>query len=431
MPGIPRYTKILLLLCVGSTIFLAASIIFSNLLGEKADKDAIASRAELRPDTVQGLTTSTRKRNLTDELINKMTLLGKWLLSSEESLPPPTINTKKEPYLILIWKHGEFLERRHIKRFTNIKFSPWENCTVKNCALTYRSQDLDAADAVVFHLHLTKSRSELPIKSRWDQRWIFLTDESPKHSFLYGNQEISSYNGVFNWSMTYRMDSDVPVPYGRVISRSYVNSGGTNFSEDALKKSKTKLATVMGSNCAGTNGRWEYVSELKSLLGDDLDVYGKCLNGNVTACPGHFDRDCLALNAYKFYLAFENSNCREYITEKVFWHGYHKLAVPIIMGAAKRDCEQLLPPRSFLHVSDFANPAALASYIRYLNRHGDEYLKFHEWRRYYRVINEHGYFGSVSRHYCRICEALHYNIPTAKVYEDMESFWNKKRDCIL
>lgn len=313
--------------------------------------------------------------------------------------------------------------------YFHFRFSPWNNCTVNRCILSYQSKDLDIADAVVFHLHLTRSALELPTRTRWNQRWIFLTDESPMHTFLYGNQQLFKYNGLFNWSMTYRMNSDVPVPYGRTISTSFIHSPEINFSKDVIKKLKTKLVTVMGSNCAGTNGRWKYIKELKLIFSNDLDIYGKCLNGNTTACPGHFDRDCSVLNAYKFYLAFENSNCKEYITEKVFWHGYHKLAIPVIMGASKKDCEKLLPPHSFLHVNDFANPMALANYIRYLNQHDDKYFEFHEWRKYYKVINEHGYFGSISRHYCRICEALHYNFPIIKVYEDIESFWNKKRDC--
>lgn len=302
---------------------------------------------------------------------------------------------------------------------------------MKNCILTYRATDLDIADAVVFHLHLTKDKSELPVRQRWDQRWIFLTDESPMHTFLYGNQDLFEYNGLFNWSMTYRMDSDVPIPYGRMVQASFINFQSTNLFKNSLRTLKNKLVAVMSSNCASKNGRWNYISELKSLLGNDLDIYGKCLHGNTTACPGHFGRDCPILNEYKFYLAFENSNCKEYITEKVFWHGYHKLAVPIIMGAPKRDCELLLPPHSFLHVSDFANPTSLANYIRYLHHYNDKYFEYHNWRIYYRVVNEHGYFGSISRHYCRICEALHYNHPTVKTYEDIESFWNRKQDCIL
>ncbi|OAD61948.1 Alpha-(1,3)-fucosyltransferase [Eufriesea mexicana] len=399
MLGISRYVKILLFLCICSTIFCTIFVTFPNLLRKRVNREVSARKTDHQEQTKEGLAILLRKRNYTNRQIGKMSLLGRWLLSSEGSLPPPIINKKKEPYLILIWKHGKFLERRHIKRFTNKKFSPWKNCTVKHCVLSYRSKDLNIADAVVFHLHLTQSMLELPTRTRWNQRWIFLTDESPLHTFLYGNQELFKYNGLFNWSMTYRVNSDVPVPYGRTISKSFINSPDINFSKDLIKNLKTKLITIMGSNCAGTNGRWNYVNELKLIFGNDLDIYGKCLN--------------------------------EYITEKVFWHGYHKLAIPVIMGAPRKDCEKLLPPHSFLHVDDFANPTALANYIRYLNQHDDKYFEFHEWRKYYKVINEHGYFGSISRHYCRICEALHYNFPVVKVYEDIESFWNKKQDCIL
>ncbi|XP_011634119.1 alpha-(1,3)-fucosyltransferase 7-like [Pogonomyrmex barbatus] len=365
-------------------------------------------------------------RGFTDEQVRNISVLGKWLLAPEGSSPLQS-NISNKTYLILIWKYGQFLERRHIKRFTSTKFSPWDQCSVQNCILSYDEKDLQRADAVVFHLHFTKSSSELPARSRADQRWVFLTDESPFHTFLYGHQSLSNYDGLFNWSMSYRMDSDVPVPYGRTIRVS--NNISTKSWRTILKASKTKLAAIMGSNCGSRNGRWVYVKALKSSLRGDLDILGRCLDGNRTICPGHFDRDCAALGAYKFYLSFENSNCREYLTEKVFWNAYHKFAIPIIMGASRQDCQQLLPPRSFLHTDDFASVNALADYLRYLDHDDERYLRYHEWRDHYRVINEHGYFGSVSRHYCRLCEALHYNPTKPKVYTRLEHFWSKEKDC--
>ncbi|XP_070160204.1 4-galactosyl-N-acetylglucosaminide 3-alpha-L-fucosyltransferase FUT6 [Polyergus mexicanus] len=368
------------------------------------------------------------ERGFTDKQIGKMSLLGKWLLAPEET-PPPRSNITDRNYLILIWKHGPFLERRHIRRFTKNKFSPWERCSVENCTLSYDKKDLHRADAVVFHLHFTKSSSELPVRSRADQRWIFLTDESPFHTFLYGRQRLSDYDNLFNWSMSYRMDSDVPVPYGRTIRiPDNVSNANDRHWDVIVKTTKTKLVAVMGSNCGGRNGRWSYVKALKSLLGDDLDILGKCLNGNRTVCPGHFDRNCAALSSYKFYLSFENSNCREYLTEKVFWNAYGKLAVPIIMGASRYDCRRLLPPHSFLHTDEFASVDSLADYLKYLDRDNNRYIEYHEWRDRYRVINEHGYFGSISRHYCRVCEALHYNSIAPKVYTRLENFWSN-RDC--
>ena len=56
-------------------------------------------------------------------------------------------------------------------------------------------------------------------------------------------------------------------------------------------------------------------------------------------CAGHFMRDCPDLNDYKFYLAFENSLCSEYITEKLWWNAYSKV------GRAIKDIDQTPPPR--------------------------------------------------------------------------------------
>lgn len=294
---------------------------------------------------------------------------------------------------------------------------------MSNCQLSYDNVNLSEADAVLFHLHLTKSPSDLPVRTNVKQRWIFLTDESPHNTFLLKTQNLQDYNGLFNWSMSYRWDSDVPVPYGRTVLLS--SEGEVPI---AHLRSKSKLAAVLGSNCGGHNRRWWYVNQLKAALNDSLTIFGRCAGGNASACPGHFNRDCPLLRQYKFYLAFENSNCREYLTEKVFWQGYAKLAVPVVFGASRSDCAKLLPPKSYLHHEDFADPRALADYMQHLDKHEDQYLEYHAWRANYKVLNEHGYFGSPSVHYCRICEALNYNSLGSKVYDHLDKFWSK-RDC--
>ena len=87
------------------------------------------------------------------------------------------------------------------------------------------------------------------------------------------------------------------------------------------------MAAVMGSNCEGTTKRWQKLRLLENMM--DLDTYGRC--GKIP-CDGNFRMDCNKINQYKFYFAWENSACQEYITEKVWWNAYHKGAVPVVLG---------------------------------------------------------------------------------------------------
>lgn len=79
---------------------------------------------------------------------------------------------------------------------------PFAACSVKNCRITYEDKALNTADLVIFHLH-RMTNGEVPNRTSTEQIWAFLTDESPYHTFMYSNN-LENYNGLFNWSMTYR-----------------------------------------------------------------------------------------------------------------------------------------------------------------------------------------------------------------------------------
>lgn len=108
-------------------------------------------------------------------------------------------------FTILIWKYGRTIENRHIKHFSKKKHDPFEHCSVKNCQITYENTDYSKADLVIFHLHRMKGIADLPQDySNPKQIWAFLTDESPYHTFLNPNVKLKDFDGIFNWSMTYR-----------------------------------------------------------------------------------------------------------------------------------------------------------------------------------------------------------------------------------
>ena len=72
------------------------------------------------------------------------------------------------------------------------------------------------------------------------------------------------------------------------------------------------------SNCHTQNHRLAYAKLLSNYV--QVDMFGKC---GELQCPRSDPKSCneMLQNDYKFYLAFENSNCRDYITEKFFTHG--------------------------------------------------------------------------------------------------------------
>ena len=86
----------------------------------------------------------------------------------------------------------------------------------------------------------------------------------------------------------------------------------------------------MASHCPTDNFREKFVEALSQYI--RVDSYGKC---GKFPCPnarlGHdYCFDNLSAN-HSFYLAFENSNCPDYITEK-FWRTLSKPVIPIVMG---------------------------------------------------------------------------------------------------
>lgn len=192
-------------------------------------------------------------------------------------------------------------------------------CRTWQCETTDNRDGVDQFDAIVFHLR-SWTPSDLPDKRSPHQRYVFWSMESPAWRYVDTNQ----MSRFFNWTMTYRWDSDVVRPYGWIEPTGSVplhpdeatleqsirsaQKTGKNYAEG-----KTKMAAWFVSNCASFSGRAELVERLQRYV--DVDVYGDC---GTKICPRKREDDCRikAARKYKFYLSFENSLCRDYITEK-------------------------------------------------------------------------------------------------------------------
>ena len=80
----------------------------------------------------------------------------------------------------------------------------------------------------------------------------------------------------------------------------------------------TTTSNILSVTRLARNGRLNYAKQLGKFI--NVDIYGAC---GAHRCPRTSAAKCFNLlnQDYKFYLAFENSNCKDYITEKFFVNG--------------------------------------------------------------------------------------------------------------
>ena len=269
------------------------------------------------------------------------------------------------------------------------------------------------------------------------QKWLIQNRESPAHSSIQ-----NYFDGNFSLACTYHRDSDVPCYYGFYIafgnlttlksdrSKYFIPSKlsrqlelhssvpFSNFNSSFLMGYKNKLILWIYSNCK-VKYRMDYAKQLLKS-GIEIDIYGKC--GKTDPCKRN--QECLIsmYKKYKFYLAFENSQCYDYITEKV-WKSLYYGMVPIVYGAPLESYFYHLPPNSYIHVKNFSSARQLVKYIMYLDKNNDVYLRYHAWRSTYSAI----YYDLPNIEICTICKSLFDN-KKSKIWQKSQ-WWTYESQC--
>ena len=152
------------------------------------------------------------------------------------------------------------------------------------------------------------------------------------------------------------------------------------------------LVAMFVGHCIGEM-RGDYLGDLMASM--RVDSYGACFNNiNISAkqkvaavaapalpcegCGWPYRKEKLELfKSYPFAIAFENTNCYDYVTEKL----YDVLlagAVPIYMGAPNVD--EWVPAGSYIDARQFNGPTELASYLIALANDPEHYAEYHKWR---------------------------------------------------
>jgi len=261
-------------------------------------------------------------------------------------------------------------------------------CPVK-CTFTEDANALSNASAIIFHLPAFNTGTAFPPKGP-GQFFVAMSMESEEYYVQMKDKEFMS---KFDLKMTYHLDSDFPTLY---------ISSKANYSNPPIPKTNAALATVFVSNSGPRNERNEYIMKLMQLL--PIHSYGRYLHNMDMPEDAHHKKDVLA--KYKFHLAFENSNTRDYVTEKIF-HAFYAGTVPVYLGAPNID--DFCPSNhSIIKVSDFPSLEALAEYMKYLDQNEEEYNKYLSWK--------HEGFSDNFKHLlsivkydsrCRLCMKMH------------------------
>ena len=231
------------------------------------------------------------------------------------------------------------------------------------CEITTQRELFAQADAVVFHIpdmgrihHLQKRHGQL---------WVAWSMECEA---LYPRQLEPDFKQQFDLSMTYRLDSDVPVPY-------YQTSLLQELKTPAQPKPPGNLAVLFVSSRFNHSHRLEYLQELMGYL--EVHSFGKLFNNR--RIEGDMGRQTkLEVSAgYAFSLAFENSIATDYVSEK-FYDPLVAGSVPVYLGAPNID--QFAPgDHCYINAADF-KPSELVNYLNALSQDERGYQSYLAWK---------------------------------------------------
>lgn len=333
---------------------------------------------------------------------------------------------------ILIWNSPERIETSVFG--TGHEPFVRHGCEVFECIIFDKQTALPAAkyDAIIVNVH-ELWLTQLPFFRRQQhQRFIFFTQESPTSMFLLNVNNLKNY---FNWTMSYRLNSDIQLLYGRIQprpsapktrreTRKLIEATGRPSARN-YASNKVKQVAWMASHCNTASLRETYVRQLSKFIA--IDVYGECGNLSCVRSNSNWlsDPECYNMleTKYKFYLSFENSICDDYVTEK-FFEIMNRNIVPVVYGGANYN--EIAPPHSYINALDFT-PETLAYYLKLLDANDTLYNEYFWWKDHFTV--EAGVEQMARHGFCDLCKKLHEDRGVTKYYPELLSEWHHTKRC--
>ena len=299
---------------------------------------------------------------------------------------------------ILLWHSNDQLYNSFFLNDELAKVS----CPECACRYTKDRSVANSADVIVFNLIHIRVDNSKPHMRCPHQVWAGYMREGPISARRSVNHEvIQTY--MFNWTITYRRNSDVIAPYGRFIKNTEkLNEASIQADNQNVLSTKNHPVAFLVTNCLPWSGRILLAKDLQKEI--VVHIYGEC--GNYT-CPKGFG-DVTGPNCwnmiekkYYFYLAFENSLCIDYLSERLY-ETLNFTIIPVVFADINSSFHEMFPPKSFIDVRDFVSVKALAIHLNYLIDNPDKYMEYFNWRRDYKLetSREDIHVG------CEVCKKL-------------------------
>ncbi|KAK3101836.1 hypothetical protein FSP39_006720 [Pinctada imbricata] len=308
----------------------------------------------------------------------------------------------KEKKTILFWTPMFFSWNPYFTAMKEI-----EKC--KNnftCEITTDKERLQEADAIVFHCMDIMPWTSLPKFRHPSQVWVVWCTEPPTKIW----NSLHGYRFLFNWTMHYRSDSTIFAPWARF--RKLEKHEIRNKDLRDILKTKRNGIVLRNSNCYDDNQRYRLFDQLKKYL--NFDFYGSC--GNLV-CQRDDPHCGEKISSYKFSIQFENSYCKDYVSEK-YYDALLMRQIPIVNWKKGQMVHQVIP-HSYINMDDFPSIKDAAEYIQRVNNDDALYLSYFEWTKIYDI-----HFNNYWLQFCFLCKELHNPKRPAQVIVDLNAWFS-------
>ncbi|XP_040071267.1 alpha-(1,3)-fucosyltransferase C-like [Ixodes scapularis] len=313
---------------------------------------------------------------------------------------------------ILLWTaiYGKWHSGLTDQRVDELEFA---GCPDR-CYIANDRRLLHSSDAVVLY-GADLDLADMPWRRNRGQKWVYWSLEPPPHSVF---RSLTYLNNTFNWTMTYRQDSDVLDSYVLSLTK---KAEPTPYSIDALRRlweGKTTMAVWPVSHCNTFGRREDYVDELQKYIA--ADVFGKC---GKHRCERDTTPRCHMMFAknYFFLLSFENAVCKDYVTEKLYYTLLYDI-IPVVFGGANYSA--VAPPGSYIDALSFESPKHLADHLTSVAEDFNLYKSYFSWKGKYDLVPWTGIT------FCNLCSKLYSeHFRRSTVYEDILYWWNATSHC--